>query len=312
MRELLYDVTHVTHYEYQGAVSVAHHLLHLEPRRQQRQRCLEFTLDIDPAPALQTTHGDYFGNTATFLTIEGAHRRLSLTARSRVAIRPPFLPDPAETPAWDAVRHMCRSDYSPRVVEASEFIFPSPLVPADPAFASYAAPSFPAGRPLLEAVLDLTRRIHQDFTFDTRATEVATPIATAFQQRRGVCQDFAHIQIACLRSVGLPARYVSGYLETDPPPGVAKLRGVDASHAWIACFCPGLGWIDLDPTNNLLPSLRHVTIAWGRDYGDVCPARGVLLGGGEQSLSVSVDVVALGSSTPPGKVEPVSSLKDQP
>ena len=167
-------------------------------------------------------------------------------------------------------------------------------MPLDAPFTNYARESFPAGRNLLEAVLDLTARIHRDFKFDSTATTVATPLAQMLEQRRGVCQDFAHLQIACLRSQGLPARYVSGYLETVPPPGQPKLFGADASHAWASFFCPGLGWIDVDPTNNLLPSMQHITLGWGRDYSDVCPIRGVLVGGEEHTLRVAVDVVALG------------------
>ena len=161
-------------------------------------------------------------------------------------------------------------------------------------FADYAKASFTPARPVLDAVTDLTRRIHEDFTFDPAATTVTTPVAEVFAQRRGVCQDFAHFQLACLRSQGLPARYVSGYLETDPPPGQPKLRGTDASHAWVSFFCPSIGWLDVDATNNCLPSLRHITIGWGRDYSDVCPVRGVLVGGQNQTLRVSVDVNALG------------------
>jgi len=185
-------------------------------------------------------------------------------------------------------------DLSPSVLDAGEFAFDSPLVPLDTPFTDYARESFPPGRNLLAAVLELTARIHRDFKFDPTATTVATPLARVLEQRRGVCQDFAHLQIACLRSLGLPARYVSGYLETVPPPGQAKLLGADASHAWVSFFCPGLGWIDVDPTNNLLPSMQHITLGWGRDYGDVSPIRGVLVGGEEHTLTVSVDVVALG------------------
>jgi transglutaminase-like putative cysteine protease len=167
-------------------------------------------------------------------------------------------------------------------------------VPRADEFAGYAEASFTPKRPILDAVTDLTRRIHEDLTFDPSATTVTTPVAEILRNRRGVCQDFAHFQIACLRSQGLPARYVSGYLETDPPPGQTKLRGADASHAWVSFFCPGLGWLDMDPTNNCQPSLRHITIGWGRDYGDIGPIRGVLVGGQNQALSVSVDVNAIG------------------
>src|SRR5205807_6021440 len=225
---------------------------------------------------------------------EKAHRQLVINSRSRVAVAPAATPEPIETPAWETVRARCRDDHSGKALEAHEFTYPSPLIPLVGEFTDYAKSSFAPARPVLDAVVDLTRRIHEDFTFDAAATTVTTPVAEVFKQRRGVCQDFVHFQIACLRSHGLPARYVSGYLETDPPPGQPKLRGVDASHAWASFLCPGFGWIDIDPTNNCLPSLRHIAIAWGRDYGDVAPIRGVLVGAQNQQLSVAVDVVACG------------------
>jgi transglutaminase-like putative cysteine protease len=294
MKAHLFDITHTTTYDYQSPVTVAHHLLRLAPRRMHRQLRLAHGLFLEPPAASSSNHTDYFGNEFAFVIFEGAHRRLRVTARSRVAVGAAFIPETAETPSWESVRGLCRRDLSVPVLEASEFTFASPLVPLDAPFADYARQSFPARRAILDAVLDLTARIHRDFRFDPTATTVATPLAQMFEQRRGVCQDFAHLQIACLRALGLPARYVSGYVETVPPPGQPKLIGADASHAWLGFFCPGLGWIDVDPTNNLLPSLQHVTLAWGRDYGDVSPIRGVLVGGDEHSLSVGVDVLALG------------------
>jgi transglutaminase-like putative cysteine protease len=294
MRKLLYEITHTTTYDYVGEVSVSHHLLRLAPRQYPKQDCLNHGLEIVPGPATVTTHRDYFGNSTHFVGIETAHRQLVIRSRGRVAVSPAFIPEPSETPAWEAVRARCRDDLAGQALEAHEFIYPSPLVPMADEFTDYAKASFSRGRPVLDAVTDLTRRIHEDFTFDPAATTVTTPVAEVFRNRRGVCQDFAHVQLACLRSHGLPARYVSGYLETDPPPGQPKLRGADASHAWVSFFCPGLGWLDTDATNNCLPSLRHITIARGRDYSDVCPIRGVLVGGQNQTLSVSVDVNALG------------------
>lgn len=294
MRHLLYDITHTTAYNYYGQVSVSHHLLRLSPRQSPRQRCLSHEIVVSPVPAVMTAHQDYFGNTTHFITVEAPHLELVVTSRSQVAIQPAFVPEAGETPGWESVRAWCRSDRTGQVLEAHEFTYASPLVPIAPEYARYAYTSFIAGRPILEAVMDLTRRIHTDFKFDPTATTVTTPVAEVFRQRRGVCQDFAQFQLACLRSLGLPARYVSGYLETDPPPGQIKLRGVDASHAWVSFFCPGIGWIDVDPTNNCVTSLRHLTVGWGRDYGDVCPVRGVLMGGQNQNLHVSVDVVAQG------------------
>jgi len=294
LKAQLFDVTHTTTYDYQSTVNVSHHQLRLAPRRMRRQFRLDHHLHVEPCPAVTSLHIDYFGNEVLFVTIEGAHRRLQVTSRNRVAVAPAFIPDATETPNWESVRSLCRTDRSGSVMEAGEFTYASTLIAPGAVFADYAAPSFAAGRPVMDAVMDLTGRIFQDFKFDPTATTVSTPLEQVLQQRSGVCQDFAHLQIACLRSLGLPARYVSGYLETLPPPGQPKLVGADASHAWLAFFCPGIGWIDVDPTNNLLPSMQHITLGWGRDYGDISPVRGVLTGGDEHSLSVSVDVAACG------------------
>jgi transglutaminase-like putative cysteine protease len=295
MKKLLYEITHTTTYDYLEAVSVSQHLLKVTPRNYGRQNCLSHELTVTPEPGTLSTHRDYFGNPTHFIGVETAHRQLVVQSRSRVAVGPAFIPEPLETPAWEAVRARCRDDHSGQTLEAHEFTYASPLVPNGERFADYARISLAPKRPILDAVTDLTRRIHEDFTFDPTATNVTTPVAEVFRERRGVCQDFAHFQIACLRSQGLPARYVSGYLETEPAPGQPKLRGADASHAWVSFFCPSIGWIDVDATNNCLPSLRHITIGWGRDYGDVCPIRGVLVGGQNQTLRVSVDVNALGA-----------------
>jgi transglutaminase-like putative cysteine protease len=304
MRALLYEITHTSSYDYVGHVSFSHHLLRLAPRQNARQRRLSHELSIEPSPAVASSHSDYFNNLTHFITIDRPHTQLVITSRSRIALQPPFIPAPNETPAWEIVRAWCRGDHSGRAMEAHEFTYASPLVPLGHHFADYAAASFEPSHSLLDAVTDLTRRIGNDFKFDPAATTVTTPVSEVFRQRRGVCQDFAHLQIACLRSLGLPARYVSGYLETDPPPGLPKLLGADASHAWVSLFCPGIGWIDVDPTNNCFPSLRHITIGWGRDYSDVCPIRGVLMGSQNQSLSVAVDVKALGPSA--AEPEPAS------
>jgi transglutaminase-like putative cysteine protease len=291
MKAQLYDLTHSTTYDYHSLVTVSHHLLRVSPRRLARQFRLEHSIETDPVAATTSQRTDYFGNDVTFATIEGAHRRLTVTSRSRVGVGPAFIPEPSETPRWENVCGLCRSDRSTAALEAIEFTFATPTVPLEPAFAEYAAASFTPRRSILEAALDLTTRIHADFKFDPTATTVSTPLLEVLGKRRGVCQDFAHFQIACLRSLGLPARYVSGYLETIPPPGKPRLVGADASHAWVSVFCPGLGWVDLDPTNNCMPSMRHITAAWGRDYSDVSPIRGVLLGSGEHTLSVAVNVV---------------------
>jgi transglutaminase-like putative cysteine protease len=286
-----FEIVHTTEYDYSESVSVSHHVARLSPRALAQQDCVRHELEIDPAPAVRVPHVDYFGNTMTFFAMQGAHNRLTVRARSTVAVRATARPNPPDTPPWDL------APGQPGLpLDAIEFVFESTLRrssvagPAGADLAAYARRSFPPGRPLIEAVVELTRRIHEDFTYDPKATTVATPLADVFRSRRGVCQDFAHLEIACLRSLGLSARYISGYLATVPPPGAPRLVGADASHAWLAVYCPGVGWIDVDPTNNVLPSDQHVTLAWGRDYGDVSPIRGVILGGGGHSLRVNVEV----------------------
>jgi transglutaminase-like putative cysteine protease len=286
-----YEVVHTTEYDYSESVAVSHHMARLSPRALPYQQCLHHDLQIEPAPAVTATHTDYFGNPVTFFAMQGAHKRLTVRARSRVAVQAASVPSPSDTPPWEAV-----ADRTALPLDALEFLFDAAQIPASPELATYARAAFPAGRPLLDAVLELTRRIHEEFTFDREATTIATPLADVFRLRRGVCQDFARLEIACLRSLGLPARYVSGYLETVPPPGRSRLLGADASHAWLAVYCPEAGWIHVDPTNNLLPSSTHITVAWGRDYHDVSPIHGVILGGGSHKLRVNVDVLRLAES----------------
>jgi transglutaminase-like putative cysteine protease len=290
---MLYAVTHRTSYAYGSAVPVSQHLAHLHPRETPRQQLLDFHLEIDPEPTVIAHRTDYYGNGAAYITVEGPHKSFAVTARSQLQIAPAAWPRAAETPPWERVREWGASDLLAPDSEPGEFLFNSPLIAIDPAYGDYAAASFPPGCPFLTGVIGLTGRIFRDFTFDSRATTVATPVAEVFRKRRGVCQDFAHLGIACLRSLGLPARYVSGYLETLPPPGRARLVGADASHAWFAAWCPGHGWIDADPTNNLLIGSRHITLGWGRDFSDVSPLRGIVMVGGSHRLTVSVDVMSL-------------------
>jgi transglutaminase-like putative cysteine protease len=281
-----YEVVHATRYSYTESVSVSHHVARLSPRVLEHQSRLTHSLDVDPAPAVLSTHTDYFGNDTSFFAMQGAHRGLTITARSRVRVAPKRLPQAASTPPWESLHDRAAIPF-----DALDALFDSTSRPVAPDFEAYARPSFPAGRPLLEAVTELTERVHTDFTFDQDATTVTTSLSEVFRLRRGVCQDFTRFEIACLRSLGVPALYVSGYLETAPPPGMPRRVGADASHAWLAFHCPGTGWIDVDPTNNLFPSTGHVTLARGLDYGDVSPIRGVILGGGQHTLQVSVDVV---------------------
>jgi transglutaminase-like putative cysteine protease len=245
-------------------------------------------LRITPLPATQSERTDYFGNRVTLFTIQEPHELLEIEARSVVEIDVDAVPWTTHSPAWDEVAARLPED-----PEVCQFVYESPRVQTGPEFGEYAKPSFPRGRPLAEAVLDLTARIHGDFRFDRKATGVRTKPAEVLALRRGVCQDFAQLQIACLRSLNLAARYVSGYLRTTPPPGRPRLKGADASHAWVSVYCPGAGWLDVDPTNNLVPSDSHVTLAWGRDYGDVSPVRGVIVGGLDHTLEVAVDMEPL-------------------
>jgi transglutaminase-like putative cysteine protease len=294
---MIYRLNHTTTYHYSGTVSLSHHLLRLRPRDLPRQRCLHNELHIEPRPDVLCAHRDYFGNAISFVTIEGSHRRLAITSRSEVEVTAPAPLVPSQTPAWEKARNVSPDGDAEGFLQAREFIYASPLIKKLPEFGAYAAPSFPAGRPLLQAVLDLTARMHADFKFDPDATSVATPLLEVFQTRRGVCQDFAQLEIAFLRAMGIAARYISGYLETEPPPGKPRLAGADASHAWVSFHCPGTGWIDVDPTNNLLVANRHITVGWGRDFSDVSPIRGIIIGSGEHSMDVAVDVIRMPQSS---------------
>lgn len=285
-----YSISHTTTYEYNQPVSVSHHLLRLKPRDRAFQRTRKFNLSSEPAPAVLESHLDYFGNAVSFLTVEGAHRQLTVTSECEVEVESTPAVQATATPAWEVVRDLCHTDSYAACGEAGEYCFPSDLIVLRTEYRDYALPTLAAGRPVLEAAVDLMGRIHSDFVFDSQSTTVATPLEKVFKQRRGVCQDFAHFQIACLRAMGLPARYVSGYLETVPPPGQPKLVGADASHAWVQLWCGEIGWVDLDPTNNLLPQDNHITLAFGRDFADVSPLRGVLVGSGTHHLKVAVDV----------------------
>jgi transglutaminase-like putative cysteine protease len=293
---MIYHVSHTTRYQYTEPVSLCHNEAHLSPRDCPGQTCQQSDLEIQPRPAVLTNRSDYFGNPATYFTIQEPHRELTVTATYVVEVAPRSVPRPNCTPRWEEVRDLLPRDRSPSVLEAYQFVFDSPYVKCDPQFAAYAATAFTEGRPLLDAVLDLTGRIHAEFHYDPKATTVATPLPEMFAKRRGVCQDFAHLAIACLRSLGLAARYVSGYLCTAPPPGQPRLVGADASHAWLSVYCPTSGWIDVDPTNNQLAGDKHILLAWGRDFADVSPIKGVILGGGHHSVRVTVDVVPLPDS----------------
>jgi transglutaminase-like putative cysteine protease len=289
-----YRVRHLTRSRYIDPVSEARHLARLCPRETPTQRVWRHALQVDPAPAWRTSRVDAFGNTVIWMLVQTAHRELHVLSEAEVETRPES-PEAPPVPActWEEARDALALDFTGAHLTALPFLFPSPLAPTSADLAAWALPSFPPGRPLAEAVADLRGRLHREFTFDPAASHVATPVAETLRLRRGVCQDFAHLMISGLRSLGLAARYVSGYLETLPPPGKPKLQGADASHAWVSVYLPGGGWIELDPTNDCPAGERHLTLGWGRDYADVAPLRGVTLGGGEQTLEVSVDVVPM-------------------
>ncbi|MBI1289810.1 transglutaminase family protein [bacterium] len=297
-----FRVTHQTVYTYGSLVTLCHNKAHLTPRDHLFQRCHRNEFKITPEPSVFQKRADFFSNITSFFTVQQHHDRLVVRVESEVAVGTRPYPKASETTPWEAARKQMRGDLTTAGLEAFEQVFDSPHVTRSRELADYALVSFPPGRPILEGLLDLNRRINTDFKYAPATTTISTPISEVMRTRRGVCQDFAHLMIGCLRSIGLAARYVSGYLRTTPPPGRPRLIGADASHAWCAAFLPGIGWLDFDPTNNSTPKASHITLGWGRDYSDVSPIRGVILGGGGQGISVSVDVAPIdepATATPP-------------
>lgn len=285
-----YKVAHATVYEYSDTVPLCHNEVHLTPREHHWQLCTVHRISIRPLPTCLEHVRDYFGNHSQFFTIQEGHRKLSVTAVSKIEVSPPPIVDPATTPLWTEVRDQLAARETPLNLDALQFTFNSPQIALTPELIEYVLPSFDPKRTWLAAVSDLMTRIYRDFKYDPTATTISTPLQEVLKLRRGVCQDFAHLMIGCLRAMGLSARYVSGYLLTRPPEGKPRLVGADASHAWVSAWCPGIGWLDFDPTNNCQPSVEHITLAWGREYSDVCPIKGVFIGGGHHQMSVSVDV----------------------
>ena len=284
-----YRVTHKTTYVSADPVSVGHNEAWLTPRDTPTQRVLAHRIDIVPQPSVCSTLTDYFGNTVTQFAFNQGYQSLTVSAVDEVEMFGTPRSDLAG-PAWETVAGNVRSHGSAADLEAYEFTFDSPRCRSAPEFAEFGRIGCTAGRPILELLADVMRRFHAEFRYDVEATTVSTPVEQVFRHKRGVCQDFAHLMISICRSLGLPARYVSGYLRTKPPPGKPRLVGADASHAWLAVYCGPLGWVDLDPTNNVFPTTDHITIAWGRDYADVAPVKGVYVGGSSPRLEVSVDV----------------------
>jgi transglutaminase-like putative cysteine protease len=290
---MIYKLVHRTTYSYKSPVSVADHIACLKPRTFKNNKLLSNEIRITPTPTTLTERQDYFGNTLSFFSVHEPHRELIVEATSMVATSDAVLPGDPSLP-WEESTQTVASHGMSESLEAHQFQFESPRIRLRPEFAAYALQSFTPRRPMAEALFELTARIHSDFRFDAKVTTVRTTIEEVFEKRHGVCQDFAHLQIACLRSIHLASRYVSGYLRTYPPQGKPRLVGADASHAWVSVWCRGVGWLDVDPTNNLVPSDGHVTLAWGRDYGDVSPLRGLILGGGSHTLDVAVDMEPVG------------------
>ncbi|MBC7799597.1 MAG: transglutaminase family protein [Gemmatimonadaceae bacterium] len=285
-------IRHETTYGYADPVELAAHMVHLRPRSLPWQRVHAFVLRPDPAPSRLSEGTDHFGNPVTWLFLGGPHSGLHVATEADVTVVPRLPPDPPRTLAWERVVDLAQRPAA--ATEAAEFAFGSAMAPADAAVRIWCAPSFPPGRPVLAGLLDLMARIGREFRFQPGVTTVSTPITRVLQLRAGVCQDFAHLMIGGLRALGLPARYVSGYVRTRPAPGQMRILGADQSHAWVGCWLgPDHGWIDLDPTNDLIVADEHVVLGWGRDYADVSPLYGVLLGGGAHTLKVSVDMEPL-------------------
>lgn len=292
-----YHVTHITDYIYDAPASLCHNMMVQFPKDLPGLQKVESgTYRIDPMPSFQEEHVDFFENKTLYFSIEYAHRKLTVRSESTVDVQVPewMAVDPASTPTWEQVLSWLKS--TDAMNDIRQFYLESDYVYFIDGVQEYTLESFTPGRPIMEAMLELNSRIHKDFKFTPGFTDISTPLEEVFKSRKGVCQDFAHFSLACLRSIGLAARYVSGYIETLPPPGKPKLVGADASHAWIALCIPGLDWVEFDATNNLLVSDKHVRVAVGRDFADITPLKGIIYSMGQQTMKVSVDVRNLGES----------------
>lgn len=290
-----YRVTHSTQYEYSEDVTLCHNISHLLPRNTPRQNCRLSELRINPLPAKTNEWSDLFGNRLASFTIQKPHSQLTVTAISEVeVIAGGSLLDAAFPVSWEQAVEYMKSATETEALDARLYILESEFIEFSSDVENYSKLSFPPNRSLLDAVEDLMQRIYRDYKYDPEFSTIATPLEEVIRHRKGVCQDFAHLAIACLRMQGIAARYVSGYLETMPPEGEEKLVGADASHAWFSVYAPHQGWIDFDPTNAQIPAEQHITAAWGRDYADVAPLKGVIFGGGKKhKLQVAVDVVRI-------------------
>ncbi len=288
-----FRVIHRTEYLYSDTATICHNVAHLSPRSDAAQFCSSHYLSVDPQPSVIEEREDHFGNRVFQFSIERPHREMAVTATSTIETGRTRTPGQPSVTRWANFEESLLRLPAEQQMPAREMMLDSPMIPRLAELATYARPSMEAFPLLAEAASDLMHRIFSDFTYDPSFTTLATPLGDVLLHKRGVCQDFAHLAIGCLRSQGLSARYVSGYLETQPPPGQEKLTGADASHAWISVFLPDSGWLDLDPTNNQIPDERYIVTGWGRDYADVPPLKGVIFGGGSHTLNVSVDVERL-------------------
>jgi transglutaminase-like putative cysteine protease len=304
---MLLEITHDTHYSYDPNVEIAQHFAHLKPADLETQQVLKSEVQVSPRPSWSEENRDGYGNICTFFSLQNRHSELLITAKSLIETTcAEYSLKPQETPAWELVREYFRYHSNTQWDTASEFLFTSPFITLRPEFAEFARANFTTGRPILDAAIDLMRRIYSEFHYVSKSTDVNTPALEALNKREGVCQDFAHILIASLRSIGIPAKYISGYILTNPAPGQARLIGGDASHAWVSVYIPSMNensllgkgiWCDLDPTNNRwgfgTPGEDYVHLAQGRDYSDVSPIRGVIHGGSDHTLEVAVTVMPL-------------------
>ena len=291
---MIYDIRHVTTYSYESPVGFARCMLRLEPSTLAGQQLVSHTVDIRPRPASRALRRDFFGIKTESIVIEQPHRHLRIDSRSRVSIARIAPTRDSLSPAWEEVRDGIFQSRGLSAMSPVHYVYESPLVPILPEVTEFARQSFGFGQGVFAGALDLTRRIWTDFKYDPKATDITTPLLEVFERRHGVCQDFAHIMIAGLRGLGLASAYVSGYLRTIPPKGQPRLQGADASHAWVSVWCGAeLGWVDFDPTNNLLVAQDHIALAMGRDFSDVSPVDGIIIGARRQKVAVAVDVVVV-------------------
>jgi transglutaminase-like putative cysteine protease len=292
-----FHVIHETRYEYAATVALSQKLMHLTPRSFQFQQCESHVISLNPADSERRVGIDYFGNHTNYCVVSEPHQNLLVRAESTLTLHArPGQELIANSVPWEKARDGIHLTESPARLEVIKYLYTSTHITNSEELAAYARKSFSPGRSVLESAFDLTSRIHSEFSFDSEATDISTPLSELLKIKRGVCQDFAHLMIGCLRAIGLSCRYVSGYILTHAAPGKPRLIGADASHAWVSVYCPSIGWVDFDPTNCCMVNMEHVTLGWGRDFYDVSIIRGVMLGGGAQTLAVNVTMTELENS----------------